>query len=130
MEKFFIESRKKMQMINITNNVREAVKKSGVRSGVCHLFTPHTTAGITINENADPDVQRDMMLGFEKMIPDEDYKHFEFNSPSHMLSTLTGVSETILIEDGDLVLGTWQGVYLCEFDGPRRRECFVKMQAD
>lgn len=130
MEKFFIESRKKMQMINITGNVREAVKKAGVRSGVCHLFTPHTTAGITINENADPDVQRDMMLGFEKMIPDEDYKHFEFNSPSHMLSTLTGVSETILIEDGDLVLGTWQGVYLCEFDGPRRRECFVKIQAD
>lgn len=130
MEKFFIESRKKMQMINITGNVREAVKKAGVQSGVCHLFTPHTTAGITINENADPDVQRDMMLGFEKMIPDEDYKHFEFNSPSHMLSTLTGVSETILIEDGDLVLGTWQGVYLCEFDGPRRRECFVKIQAD
>lgn len=128
MEKFFVESQKKMQMINITSNVREAVKKAGVHSGVCHLFTPHTTAGITINENADPDVQRDMMLGFEKMIPDEDYKHFEFNSPSHMLSTLTGVSETILIEDGNLVLGTWQGVYLCEFDGPRRRECLVKIQ--
>lgn len=118
-----------MQMIDVTREVQAYVAETKIKSGLCVVFTPHTTAGVTINENADPDVQRDMMLGFEAMIPKLNYKHFEHNSPSHMLSTLVGVSETVLIEDSKLVLGTWQGIYFCEFDGPRTREVKVKVSA-
>jgi len=113
-------------MLDITQQIREIVQGESVFSGLCVVFVPHTTAGVTVNENADPDVQRDMLLGLTEMIPKENYKHFEHNSPAHMLSTLVGCSQTLLIENRDLVLGRWQAVYFCEFDGPKKRE--VKIQ--
>lgn len=122
-----IQTSKKMDMINITDSVARAVQNFKVDEGICVVYTPHTTAGITINENADPDVQRDMILGFEKIIPNLNYRHFELNSPSHMLSTLVGVSETLIVENSQLVLGTWQAIYFFDFDGPRERKYYVKI---
>lgn len=114
-------------MLDITQKIRNIVQGEGVFSGLCVVFVPHTTAGVTVNENADPDVQRDMVLGLTEMIPKENYKHFEHNSPAHMLSTLVGCSQTLLIENGDLVLGRWQAVYFCEFDGPKKREVRIQV---
>lgn len=111
---------------NITSKVREAVSKSGIKDGVCIVFCPHTTAGITINENADPDVVRDMLLGLDKAFPDrQEFRHSEGNSSAHLKSSCVGASETMIIKDGELLLGTWQGVYFCEFDGPRNRRFYV-----
>ena len=113
---------------NITSKVREAVKKSGISEGQCLVFCPHTTAGITINENADPDVVRDMLLGLEKAFPDRaEYRHFEGNSKAHLKASYMGSSENIIISGGKLVLGVWQGIYFCEFDGPRTRRFYVKI---
>lgn len=113
---------------NITSQVREALRKSGISSGICVLYCPHTTAGITINENADPDVVHDMLLGLHKAFPDRaEFKHNEGNSTAHLKATCVGSSVTVIIEDGWLVLGTWQGIYFCEFDGPRQRKFFVKI---
>lgn len=114
-------------MQDITEKIRGCVRGSGVISGLCVVFVPHTTAAVTVNENADPDVQRDMLLGLTEMIPKENYKHFEHNSPAHMLSTLVGCSQTLLIENGDIVLGQWQAVYFCEFDGPKKREVRIQI---
>lgn len=116
------------QMKDITDQVRQAVRDSGVQDGLCVVFTPHTTAAITINENADPDVVRDLNMELGKIIPWEDgYHHMEGNSAAHLKSSLVGASEQIIIEDGRLLLGTWQGIYFCEYDGPRQRRVHVKI---
>ncbi len=115
------------QLVDITDQVRKMVAGSGIRDGLCILWVPHTTAGITINENADPSVARDILMELDKRIPwSDDYQHSEGNSAAHVKSTLVGCEKTILIEDGRLALGTWQGVYFCEFDGPRKRQVWVK----
>ena len=115
----------------ITPQVREAVTKSGVKDGVAIVFCPHTTAGITINENSDPDVVRDMLIGLDKAFPDRpDFRHAEGNSAAHLKSSAVGSSVTVMIDGGKLVLGTWQGIYFCEFDPPRARKFYVKILGD
>ena len=116
------------EFINITSRVQQAVTDSGVTDGVCVIFVPHTTAAVTINENADPDVVRDMKTELEKIVPWEDgYRHYEGNSAAHLKASMIGFSEQVIIEDGRLVLGTWQGIYFCEFDGPRNRKLKIKI---
>ncbi len=116
---------------NITRHVRETISESGVQSGAAIVFCPHTTAGITINENADPDVQHDLLLGLREAFPDRrDFLHCEGNSSAHLKSSCVGASCTLIIENAKPVLGTWQGVYFCEFDGPRTRKFMVKVIAD
>ena len=113
---------------NVTAKVREALSKSGVKDGICVIFCPHTTAGITINENADADVVPDMLLGLEKAFPDRpEFHHMEGNSSAHLKASGIGPSETVIVKDGSLLLGTWQGIYFCEFDGPRNRKFYVKV---
>lgn len=125
-----IKSRSKTEFIDITDEIHEVIKESGVKSGVCCIYVPHTTAGVTINEGADPSVKRDILTTLNRLIPFEgDYQHMEGNSAAHIKSTLVGVSATVLIEDGKAVLGTWQSVYFCEFDGPRHRRAIVKIIA-
>ena len=119
------------QMVDITAMVRKAAADSGVKSGVCTVFVPHTTAAVTINENADPDVVRDFTMELDRLVPWEDgYRHMEGNSAAHLKASLIGFSEQIIIEQGRLVLGTWQGIYFCEFDGPRRRSFYVELMKD
>jgi len=119
------------QMLNITGPVQRAVTESGVKSGICTVFIPHTTAAVTINENADPDVVRDFTMEINKLIPWEDgYRHVEGNSAAHLKASMVGFSAQIIIDEGRLVLGTWQGIYFCEFDGPRSRNVYVKLMAD
>ncbi len=128
MTTFEVSSRQTVEMIDITAKVREAIDKSQLRSGFAVVFTPHTTAAVTINENADPDVVRDMTMELNRIIPfDDGYRHAEGNSAAHIKSTLVGASETILVENAGPVLGTWQGIYFCEFDGPRRRKVHVQV---
>ena len=116
------------EFINITSRVQQAVTDSGVTDGICVIFVPHTTAAVTINENADPDVVRDMKTELEKIVPWEDgYRHYEGNSAAHLKASMIGFSEQVIIEDGRLVLGTWQGIYFCEFDGPRNRKLKIKI---
>jgi len=113
---------------NITSQVREAVAASGVSDGIAVVYCPHTTAGITINENADPDVTRDMLLGLDKAFPDRsEFRHAEGNSAAHLKAIAIGSSVTVIINGGKLVLGTWQCVYFCEFDPPRNRKYYVKV---
>jgi secondary thiamine-phosphate synthase enzyme len=115
-------------MIDITKEILNKVKESGVKNGVCVIFVPHTTAGITINENADPDVVRDFLMEINKIVPISDgYHHSEGNSAAHIKSSMMGFSQTVLIQDGRLLLGTWQGIYFMEFDGPRIRKAYVKI---
>ncbi len=121
---------KREEMQDITVEVREAVKQRGVRDGICVVYCPHTTAGITINENADPDVQADFLLGLAKAFPDRaEYGHMEGNSSAHLKAGCVGTQTTVILENGSLLLGRWQGVYFCEFDGPRTRTFYVKIQA-
>lgn len=116
------------ELVDITGKVSSVVSESGVRDGLCVIFTPHTTAAVTINENADPDVKSDIILGLRSIkIESADYAHMEGNSPAHIKSSLIGCSETVIVDKGRLMLGTWQGIYLCEFDGPRTREVYVKI---
>ena len=116
---------------NITPQVREAVTKSGITSGIAVVFNSHTTAGITINENADPDVIPDLLLGLNKAFPDRgEFRHAEGNSAAHLKASAMGASATIIIENGKLVLGTWQGIYFCEFDPPRNRKFYVKVMGE
>lgn len=124
----FVKTTKHNELINITQQVNQIVKKASVETGIAVLFVPHTTAAITINENADPDVLKDMIEGLNIISPNRNlYQHFEGNSDAHIKSSLVGVDQTILIEHRALKLGTWQGVYFCEFDGPRNRELYVKI---
>lgn len=119
---------KKEHFHNITKQVQDAVTASGVEEGTCTVFCPHTTAAITINENADPDVMSDLLMGLEKAFPDRrEFRHFEGNSAAHLKSSCIGASETLVISKGHLLLGTWQGIYFCEFDGPRNRTFYVKI---
>ncbi len=123
-----VQTTKHNQMLNITHLVQEDVKDSGARSGIVTIFIPHTTAAVTINENADSDVVHDILLGLDKVSPDRrEYLHFEGNSPAHIKASMMGSSTTIIIENGKLKLGTWQGIYFCEFDGPRTRKMYVKI---
>jgi secondary thiamine-phosphate synthase enzyme len=113
---------------DITAQVREAVTKNGITEGMCVIYCPHTTAGITINENADPDVIKDMLLGLDKAFPHySEFRHAEGNSTAHLKASMIGMSVTVIISGGKLVLGTWQGLYFCEFDPPRNRKFYVKM---
>lgn len=115
-------------MTDITSKVQEVVSKSGIASGICMIFVPHTTAAVTINENADPDVVSDILRQINRTIPfDSDYEHAEGNSAAHIKASLFGFSEQVIIENGRLVLGMWQGIYFCEFDGPRNRQVHIKV---
>ena len=114
--------------IEVTGNVRDLVRESGVRNGLCVVYCPHTTAGITINENADPDVVRDLIFALEKTYPDRaEFRHSEGNSAAHLKASVIGSSATVIIRDGRLLLGTWQSVYFCEFDGPRTRRFYIEI---
>ncbi len=124
-----IQTNKQTELIEITDQIKQIVRDKGITDGVCYIFIPHTTAAVTINENADPDVKSDMIMELNKIVPfDDNYKHFEGNSAAHIKSSLMGFSEIILIDGGKPVLGTWQGIYLCEFDGPRNRKVVVRVQ--
>lgn len=128
---FQVRSSQRTDFIDITRSVQEAVEKSGVTEGVCIVFIPHTTAAVTINENADPSVIEDMAMAMNKIVPFEDrYRHLEGNSPAHIKSSLVGCSQTVFVESGKLVLGTWQGIFFCEFDGPRSRKVHVKIMRE
>ncbi|MBR0397062.1 MAG: YjbQ family protein [Eubacterium sp.] len=125
---FSVRTDKHTEMIDITRQVQGVVREKNVDRGICVVYVPHTTAAITINENADPDVVRDFTMEINKLVPWEDgYRHAEGNSAAHLKASMIGFSQTILIEDGRLVLGTWQGIYFCEFDGPRSRKVYVKV---
>ncbi|WP_436513456.1 secondary thiamine-phosphate synthase enzyme YjbQ [Clostridium thermobutyricum] len=119
----------RQDMINITNIIKEDLRLSKIKEGILVVYCTHTTAGITINENADPDVVKDMIYGLEKVYPtiDKNYKHFEGNSHSHLKSTTVGASQSFIVNEGNLILGIWQGIYFCEFDGPRNRNFYVKI---
>ena len=126
-----VKSRTRTEMIDITPLVQEQVRTSGVRNGVCHLFVLHTTAGITINEGADPAVQRDMISFLNRLVPHDPYfTHAEGNSDAHIKSTLVGTSLEVFICEGKPLLGTWQSIYFCEFDGPRHRKVALKISSD
>ncbi len=122
-ETLTVKTNRRNEMVDITSEVSAAVTQGGIDIGTAIIFCPHTTAGITINENADPDVPHDILLTLEELIPQHrsGYRHGEGNSDAHVKSSLVGASETIFIQNGQLKLGTWQGVYFCEFDGPRSR---------
>jgi secondary thiamine-phosphate synthase enzyme len=126
--KQFSLSTAREQLCPITQHVRDAITESGVRDGLCVVYCPHTTAGITINENADPDVARDVLLGLDKAFPvRSEFRHAEGNSSAHLKASCVGSSATVIVAQGSPVLGTWQGIYFCEFDGPRRRNFFVSV---
>ncbi len=113
---------------NVTGRVERIVAESGVTDGICLVFCPHTTAGLTINENADPDVVRDMLLGLDRAFPDRpEFRHAEGNSAAHLKASCVGSSVSVIVSGGRLALGTWQGIWFCEFDGPRTRHCYVKV---
>ena len=129
-KQFSVRTSSRMEMIDITGNVASIVNEERIRSGLCHVFVPHTTAGITINENADPDVPRDILAALNRLVPaDGSYRHGEGNADAHVKASLIGSSVTIIIENGELVLGMWQSIFFCEFDGPRTRKVFIKVDA-
>ncbi|OPY90281.1 MAG: hypothetical protein A4E72_00728 [Syntrophus sp. PtaU1.Bin208] len=132
MKSFSVRTGKRIEMIDISGQIQDAVKESGVQDGICFVFVPHTTAAVTINENADPDVPRDILMGLNKLIPfgDPQYRHGEGNSDAHLKTSLVGSSEMVMVENGHLVLGTWQSVFFCEFDGPRTRKVLVNLLYD
>jgi len=128
MEKFTVHSSDHTSIVDITHQVQSIVTESGIKNGVCYVFIPHTTACVTINENADPDVKSDILMEINKVIPlNNSYRHMEGNSAAHIKASLFGNSETIFISDSRLQLGTWQGVFFCEFDGPRTRQVWVNL---
>jgi secondary thiamine-phosphate synthase enzyme len=130
-KEFRVTTNARTEFIDITQEIQKLVSESNVSSGVCSIHVPHTTAALTINENADPDVVKDMIKALNKIVPfDDHYAHGEGNSAAHIKSSMLGVSQAILVEDGQLVLGTWQGIYFCEFDGPRDRKVLVKVRKD
>ena len=129
METFTVKTGSREELIDITSKVIDAVRKMGISNGLCCVYTPHTTAAITINENADPSVQSDIIKGMSVLnLESVKYSHMEGNSAAHIKSSLFGCSETIIIEQGSLLLGTWQGIYFCEFDGPRNRKVYVEVK--
>ena len=129
--KFTVRTTMRNQFVDITDKVREAVRKSGVKSGIAVVYVPHTTAGITINEGADPAVRVDIINWLNEYVPeDRHYRHLEGNSDSHIKASLVGSSVNLIIENGDIVLGTWQSIFFCEFDGPRTRTVLLKIVPD
>jgi len=125
-----VPTTRRIEMVDITGQIQELVRLSGVTEGVCHIFEAHTTAGLTINENADPSVQADMLMVLNKIISEQEaYRHLEGNSPAHVKASLMGAQLTVLVSNRRLLLGTWQGVFLCEFDGPRTRKVHIKIMA-
>jgi len=128
MKEISVRSSSRFEMIDITEAVRQAAREEKIESGVVLVYTPHTTAAVTINENADPDVPRDILAALDRAVPlSANYRHMEGNSAAHVKSSLVGASEMVIIENGRLVLGTWQSIFFCEFDGPRTRKVFVKV---
>ena len=128
MKQFQVRTKAHCQFVNIDSQVQQAVHETGVRTGVCHIFVPHTTAGITINENADPNVVKDITTVLDQLVPwKANYAHTEGNSAAHVKAGILGFSQTVLIEEGRLALGTWQSIYFCEFDGPRARNVWVEV---
>lgn len=122
-----IRTKRKNEMIDVTHEIDQYITSNHIKSGMILLFVPHTTAAVTINENADPSVKRDMLFGLEQIVPNRsDYEHYEGNSDAHIKSSLVGVEQLVLVHDGRLVLGTWQGIYFCEFDGPRQRKLIIQ----
>lgn len=128
MTEYSIKTSSQDEMINITHLVRQEVQKSGIRDGAAIVFVPHTTAGVTINENADPDVVHDLLSILRRAFPESgSYRHVEGNSHAHAKALVTGSSCTVIVQNGQLKLGTWQGIYFCEFDGPRTRKVYIKI---
>ena len=126
MTKFTVRTNARCEMIDITDKIETLVRESGLRDGICHVFVPHTTAAVTINENADPDVPRDILDSLDRVVPlSNRYRHAEGNAAAHVKASLLGASQTVFVENGRLVLGTWQSLFFCEFDGPRTREVWV-----
>jgi secondary thiamine-phosphate synthase enzyme len=125
---FGVKSGQHIAMIDITREIKNLVKESGVKNGICVIYVPHTTAGLTINENADPDVIRDFMMEMNNIIPlPEGYRQREGHSTAHIRASMMGFSQTVIIDEGQLLMGTWQGIYFMEFDGPRIRKIHVKI---
>jgi secondary thiamine-phosphate synthase enzyme len=125
---FSVKTRERTELVDVTSDINQLIQKSGIDQGLCMLYVPHTTAAVTINESADPSVKSDILMILNKIIPWEtNYRHLEGNSAAHIKSTLLGSSELIAIENRKLVLGTWQGIFFCEFDGPRNRKLHVKI---
>lgn len=123
-----IQTTARTELLDVTDKVRQAIRKEGLPCGLCHLYVPHTTAGITINEAADPSVAEDILMVLNRIVPWQDqYRHLEGNSPAHVKAVLVGASQTVAIQNGNLVLGTWQGIFFCEFDGPRRRSLHLTL---
>ena len=126
MEKFSVRTTAHAQFVNIDREINRIIADSGVREGVCRVFVPHTTAGVTINENADPDVVRDILASLDRLVPwNNNYTHTEGNSAAHIKASMMGFSQTVFIQNGAMALGTWQSVFFCEFDGPRTRQVWV-----
>jgi secondary thiamine-phosphate synthase enzyme len=126
-----VKTRTRTEFIDITSDVKEIVSKSGIKSGVCYVYVPHTTAGVTINEGADPAVVKDILSTLNKLIPHNNkYLHMEGNSDAHIKTSLMGPSQSIIIEGGKLLLGTWQSIFFCEFDGARSRKIIVNVMRD
>lgn len=131
MERINIKTSQRIDLLDITDKVQNTVEKSKAKNGICFIFCPHTTAGLTINENADPEVRRDIINSLNKLIPENAaYAHSEGNADSHVKSSLFGSALTVFVENNKLALGTWQGIYFCESDGPRSREVWVKILED
>ncbi len=122
-----INTVKRNGMVDISSEIQSCINSSGVKDGIVCVFVPHTTAGVTINENADPDVVKDVLFAYERMVPNSGFDHMEGNSDAHTKAQMTGFSLTVIVSNGRLVLGTWQSVYFCEYDGPRRRRVNVKV---
>jgi len=124
-----VKSHKQFECINITSQIQNLIRDSGVKDGVATIYCPHTTAAITINEGADPAVTKDLLNELDKVIPLRDnYQHLEGNSAAHIKSSIIGCSESVIIENGSIILGTWQAIFFCEFDGPRSRKLYIKFQ--
>ena len=125
-----VRTNRRTEMVDITGQIQGLLRLSGVEEGVCHIFVAHTTAGLTINENADPSVQADILMVLNRIISEKEaYRHLEGNSPAHIKASLMGPQLTVLVSNGSLLLGAWQGVFLCEFDGPRTRKVHLKIMA-
>lgn len=128
MNSLTVKSQSREELIDITSQIRDKVASSGKKNATCLIYVPHTTAGVTINENADPSVKRDLLMALRHAIPDSlSYTHAEGNSPAHVKATLVGSSAAVIISGGKLLLGTWQGIFFCEFDGPRERKVFINI---
>jgi secondary thiamine-phosphate synthase enzyme len=131
METLRVKTKRRTQLVDVTADVERVVAASGITSGVCHVYVPHTTAAVTINEHADPDVATDLAGLFDRLVPHAGpYRHSEGNTDSHAKSVLVGANQVIFVEQGKLALGTWQGIFFCEFDGPRDRKMWVKVVED